>query len=395
MEDSKYLWVAELQDAKGNELEYHSVDMDPEFYEGRAAWNRAHRSWYWFRQRERSNLSCNRDAKCKAAFACSWMQGDHPYLEVLKPTITHHKTIWDLYDAIGYDYKTKRYDRSMKIIAIDPGSECNMVETTFEGGVPVKVRSITSNHGSAFIIDPKEEAKVDNEVKRMRGDTPGLVHVDESGFLSEDGKPLYVASGGGRHQWLVEVEGQITPMEAAQAPGAGLAAQIDADIVAQVTAHQDAQGSCVHGKENAHGDMCWDCDDERAARKRAAEPSTEQLQALAVAGGFNVDELSPPKGGSVIQNIAQNIADKVNAEPDVEAKKRLLNAELKHYASEEERLADAQRIRSLVSMPGDRRNDPRVIAHKRGVVKAHQKIKRQQAKKEKLKALQLRSFNGK
>ncbi|MNQ58254.1 hypothetical protein D3C85_724450 [compost metagenome] len=363
MEDSKYLWVAELQDAKGNELEYHSVDMDPEFYEGRAAWNRAHRSWYWFRQRERSNLSCNRDAKCKAAFACSWMQSDHPYLTALKPTITHHKTIWDLYEAIGYDYKTKRYDRSMKIIGIDPGSECNMVETTFEGGVPVKVRSITSNHGSAFIIDPKEEAKVDNEVKRMRGDTPGLMHLDESGFMNKDGQQILVASGNGRHEYVVEVEGQIIPMEADQYPTAGLAAQVDADIVAQL----DAQGTCVHGKENAHGDMCWDCDDARAARK----------------------------GGNVIQNIAQNIADKVNAEPDVEAKKRLLNAELKHYASEEERLADAARIRSLVKMPGDRRNDPRVIAHKRGVVKAHQKLKRQQAKKERLKALQLSAFNGK
>lgn len=148
------------------------------------------------------------------------------------------------------------------------------------------------------------------EQKRMRGDNPHIVHIDESGFLDEAGKPIYVGTDGKRYDWPTTVEGKVEP-------------------------------ECEF-----HG---------------ADKPACEQHGCTAT--------------------------------------DRLAAAEQRHhqaYASEEERAADAARIRAAVSMPGDRRNDPRVIAHKKGVVRAHQKIVRKQLKQEKLKALQAKAFtNGK
>lgn len=349
---SKHLWIAELQDRDGKAVEYHSLELEEEHYASRLDFNRAMTSWSAFRQRERGNLKCNRPRNSRCKWACSWMMPDCiTFIIDGVPEMPLHKTIWDLYAAIGYDYKAKKYDRPVvqRVASIDPGVEqTNIAVVEFEtapgAGIPVKVRSITSNQGSAFIIDPKEEEKVDNEVKRMRGDTPGIAHLDESGFLNKEGNPIYVASGDGKREFMVEVEGQMIPMKAEQAPAAPAECEFHGVDVEACTQH-----GCL-------------------------------------------ETPTPSKGGNVIQNIAQNIADKVNAEPDVEAKKRLLAAELKHYASEEERLADAEHIRRSVRMPQDVKNDPRVIYQKKAVVKQHRKLLRQQAKKQKQKELQLKAF---
>lgn len=225
---SKHLWIAELQDRDGKAVEYHSLELEEEHYASRADFNRAMTSWSAFRQRERGNLKCNRPRNSRCKWACAWMTPDSiTFIVDGVPEMPLHKTIWDLYAAIGYDYKAKKYDRPVvqRVAAIDPGVEqTNIAVVEFEtapgAGIPVKVRSITSNQGCAFIIDPKEEEKVDNEVKRMRGDTPGIAQLDESGFLNKEGNPIYVASGDGKREFMVEVEGQMIPMKAEQAPAA-------------------------------------------------------------------------------------------------------------------------------------------------------------------------------
>lgn len=82
-----------------------------------------------------------------------------------------------------------------------------------------------------------------------------------------------------------------------------------------------------------------------------------------------------------------------------EAHAALQAAEAHHheaYTSEEEKAAHAEHIRKHLKMPGDVKNDPRVIYQKKAVVKQHWKLLRQQAKKEKQKKLQLKAFtNGK
>lgn len=109
MEDQKHVWVAELQDDKGNAVAYHSFELDPKHYPSSKKWNEAHKSWSCHRQRERKNLACNRDAKCTAPFAVSWLPRDHAFFLIDPPQITHHATIWDLYRAIRYDYKRQCY----------------------------------------------------------------------------------------------------------------------------------------------------------------------------------------------------------------------------------------------------------------------------------------------
>lgn len=320
---SKHLWIAELQDRDGKTVEYHSLELEEEHYASRADFNRAMTSWSAFRQRERGNLKCNRPRNSRCKWACSWTTPDSiTFIIDGVPEMPLHKTIWDLYAAIGYDYKAKKYDRPVvqRVAAIDPGAtQTNIAVVEFEtapgAGVPVKVRSITSNQGCAFIIDPKEEEKVDNEVKRMRGDTPGIAHLDESGFLNKEGNPIYVASGDGKREFMVEVEGQMIPMEAEQVPAAPAECEFHG---------VDVEACTQHG-----------CTEEA---KPAYHP----------------------------------------------------------YASEAERLADAEHIRRSVRMPQDVKNDPRVIYQKKAVVKQHRKLLRQQAKKQKQKELQRKAFgNGK
>lgn len=101
---SKDVWIAELQNAKGKTIEYHGIDLVPEKYPDRRSWNAAHRSWYWFRQRERS-------LRGKAPYSTYWFQPDDPLFLMSKPEVTYHETIWDLYTAIGYDYKRQLYIR--------------------------------------------------------------------------------------------------------------------------------------------------------------------------------------------------------------------------------------------------------------------------------------------
>jgi len=113
MEQGPHIWIAELQNAKGEVMAYHSFELDPKHYETRKQWNEAHRSWSAFRQRERKNLLCNRGPKCKAEYACAWLQPDHIQFMLEKPEVTHHKTIWDVYYALGYDYKAKVYHRPL------------------------------------------------------------------------------------------------------------------------------------------------------------------------------------------------------------------------------------------------------------------------------------------
>lgn len=109
---SKHTWIAELQGANGNAIEYHSIEIDPKHYESRLDYNSAHRSWYWFMQRERKNHIANRGPRSKVSWCTYWMQPDDVwYVMSGSPLTAHHKTIWDLYKAIGYDYKTKRYNR--------------------------------------------------------------------------------------------------------------------------------------------------------------------------------------------------------------------------------------------------------------------------------------------
>ena len=112
--ESKHIWIAELQTAEGEVLEYHAFELDPLHYETKPQWNEAHKSWSCHRQRERKHLQCNRDAKCKAEFAVSWIQPDSIQFFLEKPTVVFHKTIWDLYYALGYDYKTQTYQRPDK-----------------------------------------------------------------------------------------------------------------------------------------------------------------------------------------------------------------------------------------------------------------------------------------
>lgn len=101
---SQDVWIAELHTANGKSIEYHGINLSPEKYPDRRSWNAAHRSWYWFRQRERS-------LKGKAPYYTFWFQPDDPLFSTFKPEVTYHETIWDLYEAIGYCYKRQLYTR--------------------------------------------------------------------------------------------------------------------------------------------------------------------------------------------------------------------------------------------------------------------------------------------
>lgn len=110
---SKHLWIAELQDRDGTAVEYHSIELEPAHYEDRTAWNRAMTSWSAFRQRERRNLKSVRPANSKVQWATHWMMPDDITFLVhgTPKNMVQHKTIWELYASIGYDYKTQTYRR--------------------------------------------------------------------------------------------------------------------------------------------------------------------------------------------------------------------------------------------------------------------------------------------
>lgn len=373
---SKHLWIAELQDRDGKAVEYHSLELEPEHYD-KGGWNRAMTSWSNFRQRERGNLKCNRPRNSRCKWAVSWRPADDAAYQIfgLPEGIKHHKTIWDLYEAIGYNYKAKKYERAVTIVAIDPGSEDSMVETTFEDGKLVQIRTL------------EPEAKTVTEEKRMRGDVPGMVHIDESGFMDEQGNPVYVATGDGKSTTFLLNE-RTAPIP---------------EKIGVVTSSSNAETATVTERAALGAGVLAEPASLEEANRLRAKVGLEPLLAQPAPEGFEftaphpegwqepapeVQVIKNPFNGMDITGAqAAAIAAKVNAEPDVEKKKQLLVAELKFHA-------EAQ-VRNAVSMPGARNNDPRMIAHKKKVVKAHQKIKRQQARAEKMKALQVKAFSGK
>jgi len=420
---SKHLWIAELQDRDGKAVEYHSLELEPEHYEKKGDWNRAMTSWSNFRQRERGNLKCNRPRNSRCKWAVSWRPADDAAYQLfgLPEGIKHHKTIWDLYEAIGYNYKAKKYERAVTVYAIDPGSEGSAVETTFEDGKLVQIRT----------LEPEDNKMP--EPRRMRGDAPGLVHIDEAGFLSNDGRPVYSVTGGGEESRFVVrnmATGEFVAFDEAPPPGP-LTVPIPEKIGVIATSSTAETVTVTERAAMGAGMVAEPASLEEANRLRAkvgldplfAQPIPEvsdpgfaqetpqindpgfavapEIAAFAAEGnapeGFEITApnpgawqepvVNPFNGLNVTAAQAQAIAAKVNAEPDVEAKKRILQAELRFHA--------ADQVRNAVVMPGDKRNDPRVIAHKKGVVKAHQKLKRQQAKAEKMKALQVKAFSGK
>lgn len=384
---SKHLWIAELQDRDGKAVEYHSLELEEVHYPSKADFNRAMTSWSAFRQRERGNLKCNRPKNSRCKWACSWMTPDSItfYVDGV-PEMPLHKTIWDLYTAIGYNYKAKKYERET-LIAVDPGvTETRIAEVTFGKGIPLKVRQITSNHGCTSIVqDPGP--LVMSEEKPMRGHNPHIVHLDASGFLNEDGKQIYVATGDGKcDTFTIGDNGGLIPEKIG---------------VVTAGAHAEAVTVCER-TANGAGMVAEPATIEEVNRLRAknglppcaVQPALEAEHPKAKSDAL-ANLTNPYSGTSITAAQACAIADKVNAEPDLEAKKRILDAELQNYANEREGALQAEKLRSQIRMPGDRKNSPAMIAHKKGVVKAHQKLKRQQAKAEKLKRLQLSAFNGK
>jgi hypothetical protein len=413
---SKHLWIAELQNVNGRAVEFHSLELEPEHYKDRSDWNRAMTSWSAFRQRERKNLKPNRMPNSKVQWACHWMTPDDITFVVMgmPEDMKHHKTIWDLYDAIGYDYKAKKYDRQV-VIAADPGTQAiNLAEVTFGKGIPLKVRTITSNHGCAFISCDAEAETIMQEPKRMRGDVPGMVHIDESGFMDKNGDPIYVASADGEAEFLVnerkspipEKLGVVTTSSTVESATVTERAALGAGMVAEPASLEEANRLRAKvgldpllaqpapegfeftspnpgvwqepaGEHGAEGEL----------GEKGIEDVVHEVEYPAIKNPFN--------GANITEAQARAIADRVNAEPNIDAKKRILKDQLQHFASEREGALEAEKLRSQFRMPGDRKNDPKVIAHKRSVVKSYQKIKRQQAKAEKMKALQVKAFNGK
>lgn len=414
---SKHLWIAELQNVNGRAVEFHSLELEPEHYKDRSDWNRAMTSWSAFRQRERKNLKPNRMPNSKVQWACHWMTPDDITFVVMgmPEDMKHHKTIWDLYDAIGYDYKAKKYDR-LVVVAADPGMQAvNLAEVTFGKSIPVKVRTLTSNHGCAMIpCDAEAEKIMQEEPKRMRGDVPGMVHIDESGYMDKDGNAIYVASGNGKSEFLVNERTAPIPEKigviatSATAEGATVTerAALGAGMVAEPASLEEANRLRAKvGLEPLLAQPAPEGFEFTSPNPGVWQESAGEHGAEGELGEKGIEEVvheveypaikNPFNGVNVTEAQARAIADKVNAEPNVEAKKRLLKAELQFFAEEQSRDAEADRLRNSFRMPGDRKNDPKVIAHKRSVVKSFQKLKRQQAKAEKMKALQVKAFNGK
>lgn len=386
---SKHLWIAELQDRDGKTVEYHSVELEPEHYASRSDFNRAMTSWSAFRQRERGNLKCNRPRNSRCKWAVSWHPEDDAMYQLLglPEGIKHHKTIWDLYEAIGYNYKAKKYERDATVVAIDPGSD-NTAEVTFEGETITKVRSLASEDTSMSETKP-------------RGINNGLIHLDDSGFMTKDGQPVYVATGDGSHSQFVrdKTTGQYVPVETVTvaecvALGAGvlaepasleeanrLRAEVGLEPLLAQPAPEGFEFTALHPED-------WQ---EPAPANEVtlslADDKTAQYTVKLDGNSFTVRASDLP--------LAQQIADKVNAEPDIEAKKRIIDAEMRYYHSEQERLADAQRIKNAIIMPNDPRKLAKVRAHKLAVVAKHQKLLRKQEKRQKQRELQVKAFNGK
>lgn len=400
---SKHLWIAELQDRDGKAVEYHSVELEEEHYASRADFNRAMTSWSAFRQRERGNLKVNRPKNSRCKWACSWMTPDSItfYLDGV-PEMPLHKTIWDLYEAIGYNYKAKKYER-LVVIAHDPSpTEPNIAEVTFGKGIPLKVRQITSNHGCKTIpCDAEAEKFMHEEPKRMRGDTPGIVMIDESGFMDKQGNPIYVASSEGKTEFLVsertpsipEKIGVIATSSNVETATVTERVALGSGMVAEPASLEEANRLRAKvGLDPLFAQPIPEISDPGFAQETEqvndpgfVEEVVHEVEYPAIKNPFN--------GANITEAQARAIADRVNAEPDINAKKRILKDQLQHYASEREGVLEAEKIR--IRMPGDNRNDPKVIAHKRSVVKSYQKLKRQQAKAEKMKALQVKAFSGK
>lgn len=392
---SKHLWIAELQDRDGKAVEYHSLELEEEHYPSKADFNRAMTSWSAFRQRERANLKCNRPRNSRCKWACSWMTPDSItfYVDGV-PEMPLHKTIWDLYDAIGYNYKAKKYERQT-VIAIDPGAaETNIAEVTFGKGIPLKVRQITSNHGGTVIVQDPGLHVMSEDPKRMRGHNPHITHIDASGFLNEEGKQIYVATGNGEcSTFTIADNGGLIP-----------------EKIGVVTAGAHAEAATVCERTaNGAGMVAEPATIEEVNRLRAKnglEPCAVQPAPEVNDPGFKVETTqindpgfaqlkNPYDGTDITAAQARAIADAVNAEPDIDAKKRILDAELQSFAAEREGRLSKEIALDPFRQAQARKNSPAVIAHKKGVVKAHQKLKRQQAKAQKLKALQVKAFNGK
>lgn len=396
---SKHLWIAALQDRDGKTVEYHSVELEPEHYEKKVDWNRAMTSWSNFRQRERGNLKCNRPRNSRCKWACSWMTPDSItfYVDGV-PEMPLHKTIWDLYDAIGYNYKAKKYERQT-VIAIDPGTADYTAEVTFGKGIPLKVRQITSNHGGTVIVQDQGLPDMSEEPKPMRGHNPHITHIDASGFLNEEGKQIYVATGNGECDTFTladngglipEKIGVVTAGANAEFPtvcertanGAGMVAE--PATIEEVNRLRALNGlpPCAVQPAEPEGDE--------------GEPGTEDNTEYPGDDEADYPQIKNPYNGiNITAAQARAIADAVNAEPDIDAKKRILDAELQSFAAEREGRLPKETVLDPFRQAQARKNSPAVIAHKKAVVKSHQKLKRQQAKAEKLKALQVKAFNGK
>lgn len=409
---SKHLWIAELQDRDGKAVEYHSIELEEAHYPSKADFNRAMTSWSAFRQRERANLKCNRPRNSRCKWACSWMTPDSItfYVDGV-PEMPLHKTIWDLYDAIGYNYKAKKYERQT-VIAIDPGAaETNIAEVTFGKGIPLKVRQITSNHGGTVIVQDQGLHDMSEEPKPMRGHNPHIMHLDASGFLNEDGKQVYVATGNGECSTFTladngglipEKIGVVTAGANAEFPticertanGAGMVAE--PATIEEVNRLRALNGlpPCAVQPAEPEGD-----EGEAGALGVEGEPGIEDNTEYP--GDDTVYEAEYPQiknpynGINITAAQARAIADAVNAEPDIDAKKRILDAELQSFAAEREGRLQKETVLDPFRQAQARKNSPAVIAHKKAVVKSHMKLKRQQAKAEKLKALQVKAFNGK
>lgn len=358
---SKNLWIAELQNRDGKTVEYHSVDLEQEHYASRSDFNRAMTSWSAFRQRERGNLKCNRPRNSRCKWAVSWHPEDDAmyHLLGLPENIKHHKTIWDLYEAIGYNYKAKKYERDATVVAIDPGSEDSAIEATFEDEKLVQVRTL------------EPEAKTVTEQKRMRGDVPGLLHIDESGFIDDNGVPIYTVTGNGRKTEFLNEHALFIPKSS------------DPEST-QETPQCDDSGLAISSSNPG----VWQEGPANEITLSLADDKTAQYTVKLDGNSFTVRS-------SDLLPLAQQIADKVNAEPDIEAKKRIIDAEMRYYHSEQERLADAQRIKNAIIMPNDPRKLAKVRAHKLAVVAKHQKLLRKQEKRQKQRELQVKAFNGK
>lgn len=189
---SRHRWICELQDVNGKEIEYHSLDLEPEHYAGRADWNRAMTSWSAFRQRERKNLKSVRSPRSKVQFACHWMTPDDMTFLVhgLPKNMVHHKTIWDLYAAIGYDHKTKKY---LRLALTDEVRQCSVGQ--FMARIPWNGYDPDVTEVLDFIAAKSMTWHIPNGYLRLdKGDT-------------EDKYYVYAADGDGVHgsEWFTDV----------------------------------------------------------------------------------------------------------------------------------------------------------------------------------------------